>query len=72
MTTPTLKFGDRARLEFDIVGHPTECLEQTILGDNPGSIGAGRLPLVRLLSKNKKNKYPCQLLLPISSEKAFL
>jgi hypothetical protein len=39
MTTPTLKFGDRARLEFDIVGHPTECLEQTILGGTQVSIG---------------------------------
>jgi hypothetical protein len=40
MTTPTLKLDDRVRLEFDIVDHPTECLEQTILGGTQVSIGA--------------------------------
>jgi hypothetical protein len=40
MTTPTLKFGDRVRLKFDIIDHPTECLDQIILGGTQGCIGA--------------------------------
>jgi hypothetical protein len=39
MTQPRLKFGDRVRLKFDIVDHPIECLEQTILDGTQGSIG---------------------------------